>query len=62
MQKKYGDAVIIYAADDEGNSYQKVHFTPTLMYTPDIDERDMEVYDASSKDKPDWCLKVICIN
>ena len=56
---------VVYARDDEGNQYDKVIFTPTLMQMSNInDSRDLEqVYIADdSVMLPGEDYNTMCIN
>ena len=56
---------VVYARDDEGNQYDKVVFTPSLMQMSNIDDaRDLEqVYIAEdSVMLPGEDYNAICIN
>jgi hypothetical protein len=56
---------VVYARDDEGNQYDKVIFTPTLMQMSNInDSRDLEqVYiSEDSVMLPGEDYNAICIN
>lgn len=50
---------IIYASDDEGNSYHRIHNTPTLMQVEDVKEYYLEVIEDEVKNDENT---VICIN
>jgi hypothetical protein len=58
---QYADLPIIYASDDEGNDYQKVHNTLTLMIVEDIDGRSLEV-NNEEEDGDSKKINCICIN
>jgi hypothetical protein len=50
---------VIYSSDDEGNSYQKVHFTPTVMIADSLDNQHIQSKaPVLEGDKPN----VLCIN
>jgi hypothetical protein len=60
LAKKYPDAVLICASDDEGNSFHTVYNGPTEMY---FDENNGEAYGKEET----WCddenfQVAICIN
>lgn len=42
--KDHGDLNCFYASDDEGNSYQRVSYTGSLLYTNDPDGYNAEMY------------------
>lgn len=42
--KAHGDLNCFYAADDEGNSYQRVSYAGSLLYTNDPDGYNAEMY------------------
>lgn len=55
---------VVYCTDDEGNSYNPSHYTPTVYVTDEV-RYDMEVVDpaeVASEDKEYYSTKVICIN
>lgn len=60
---KNGKLTVIYAKDDEGNGYQRVHYGPTSgIFEEDDDifysnEEDFEEYDMSKDD-----INAVCIN
>ena len=59
LAKQYPDAVLIYASDDEGNSFDIVSNTPTKMY---FDEEENAAY---NNEKDGWGNEMqiaICIN
>ena len=50
---------VIYSSDDEGNSYQKVNFTPSVMLSEGLDNNYIVIESADIKpDEGD----VVCIN
>jgi len=50
---------VIYSTDDEGNSYQKVNFTPTVMIANGLDNAYVEVQSVINiTDKGN----VLCVN
>lgn len=42
-EKGYGNLPLIYSTDDEGNSYRKLHYEPSLSLVEDLDEWDLEL-------------------
>ena len=53
------DYTVIYSSDDEGNSYQKVNFTPSVMLSEGLDNNYIVIESADIKpDEGD----VVCIN
>ena len=44
------DYTVIYSSDDEGNTYQKVNYTPTIMLSEGLDNNYLVV---ESADKPE---------
>lgn len=61
FKDEHGDIECWYAADDEGNCYQRVYFAPSLYYVYDDDEvygdiEDLEEYDLSVEDVTPICL------
>lgn len=66
--KQFGDHEVIYSIDDEGNSYQKVYFSPSFGFVEGIErndrvnefinnEEDLEEYGIKKED-----FNAICIN
>lgn len=49
------DLEVVYSQDEEGNSYQKIFFTPGIMY---FDE-DMEPVE---EEENDTAIKMMCMN
>jgi hypothetical protein len=62
LAKQYPDAVLIYASDNEGNSFGTVWKSPSVMY---FNQEYQEAYDPDSKDEDfdfsDYPV-AICIN
>jgi hypothetical protein len=54
LEKEYGDLIVVYSIDDEGNDYQKVELDPTLMQVENIENRYLETTDEG--------VPVICVN
>ena len=50
---------VIYSADDEGNTFQKVNFTPTVMIADGLDNAYVEVESIMNVDNN---ANVLCIN
>tara|TARA_R110000744_G_scaffold113121_5_gene211992 strand:- start:155 stop:385 length:231 start_codon:yes stop_codon:yes gene_type:complete len=50
---------VIYASDDEGNTYEKVHYPPTIMSADGFDNSYIEVKPILTIDDKANCL---CIN
>lgn len=50
----HGDKIVIAAADDEGNSYSDVTYTPSLLNVDEI----KDVYNGEGRNKK----SVMCIN
>jgi hypothetical protein len=46
---KHGDLPCYYSSDDEGNSYQGIECFPDIMFSPDLNEWQPEMYDESDK-------------
>lgn len=61
FKAEHGDLDCWYAKDDEGNGYQEIYYSPTLMYANKYDDVfGQEDYDeADEDDKED--LTPICI-
>jgi dihydroorotase-like cyclic amidohydrolase len=53
------DYEVIYSQDDEGNSYQKVNFTPTVVLTSDLGNSYVEIQSIINNPKEG---NAICIN
>lgn len=65
LEKKVGDAELIYSTDDEGNWFNTVSYSPGIKYVPkdDLDSGSidgMNVYDESINDENN--VAVVCIN
>lgn len=65
LEKKVGDAELIYATDDEGNGFNTVSYSPGIKYVPkdDLDSGSidgMNVYDEFINDENN--VAVVCIN
>jgi hypothetical protein len=56
--KNHGDVEIIYAVDDEGNYFDKVHFDPSPCRFDENDQEGVEFlsYDETIK------VNAVCIN
>lgn len=52
-----GELEVIYSQDDEGNTYQKVNFTPSVVHTKGLSDQYIEV---TYKEKTEF--KAVCIN
>ena len=50
---------VIYSSDDEGNSYQKVNFTPSVMLSEGLDNNYIVIESADIKPAEG---DVVCIN
>jgi len=50
---------VIYSSDDEGNSYQKVNFTPSVMLSEGLDNNYIVIESANIKPAEG---DVVCIN
>lgn len=55
---------IVYAVDDEGNSYKYVGFTPSVIYGSDSTGSYIDTYDEESltEDELEETTKFICVN
>ena len=51
------DYTVIYSSDDEGNTFQKVNFTPTIMLSEGLDNNYL-VVESAEPGKGD----TVCIN
>jgi hypothetical protein len=61
LAEKYPDLTVIYAIDEEGNAFHKVHFKPTLMVYKDEFREAYgmdEVDELKSGEKPN----AVCVN
>lgn len=54
---KLAELPVISSSDDEGNSFKKIIFTPTLMKVDDIEDKFMDAEEADEDD-----CNAICIN
>lgn len=65
LYNEHGDLEIIYAADDEGNGYEKVHYNPSIMFFDENSKSGLSLEDKES-DQDEFSVekfvKVICIN
>ena len=52
------DYTVIYSSDDEGNTYQKVNYTPTIMLSEGLDNNYLVVESAAKPEQGD----TVCIN
>lgn len=52
------DYTVIYSSDDEGNTYQKVNYTPTIMLSEGLDNNYLVVESADKPEQGD----TVCIN
>lgn len=61
FMKEHGDIDCWYARDDEGNGYQEIYYSPTLMYVNKYDDvfTKEDFDEADEDDKED--LTPICI-
>ena len=57
-----GNLQIVYCQDDEGNSYQKVQFTPSLVKTEGLENQYVEVIIEVDSDEIDVEKTALCIN
>lgn len=58
---EHGDVDCWYAADDEGNEYNRVYFKPSLLYVNDYDDvfREEDIADEDPEDVGE--LTKICV-
>lgn len=54
---KLAETTVIFASDDEGNSFHKVTNTPTPMKVDDLEERYLDCAETSKEE-----CNAICIN
>lgn len=67
FEKKYGDAVVVYSTDDEGNSFHGVNNAPSLGW---VGHNDYDCRFENLKSDIDYCpdegdeppIRAICIN
>lgn len=52
------DYECVYGVDDEGNSFARVVFTPTVMKVDSLENRDIEVEEVNTAEDGN----VVCIN
>jgi len=58
QEKDYGDCIIIFSTDDEGNNFHKSHYKPSEATAEDLSKYNIEILDADNKNIPN----VIIIN
>jgi hypothetical protein len=59
IYEEHGSLEIVYASDDEGNSYSNVNFDPSVIFMTEdysIDEEDLAEYNEAD------IRKCVCIN
>lgn len=59
IAKNHKDLELVYAIDDEGNSYRKVNFGPSV---GSYDANNEDFLDYGHTDNPDDHEEVVCIN
>ena len=57
----HGDLECWYAVDDEGNGYQKVHYTPSKYYVNDDDDEVRQIEDILYDEESVEDYEPICI-
>ncbi len=55
---KVGEYECVYGVDDEGNSYDRVKFTPTVMKANSLEDQNLELTEVDDPAKGN----VVCIN
>ena len=50
------DYTVIYSSDDEGNTYSKVNFTPTIMLSEGLDNNYLVVESAEPGEGDTVCI------
>jgi hypothetical protein len=50
------DYTVIYSSDDEGNTYQKVNFTPSIMLSEGLDNNYLVVESAEPGEGDTVCI------
>lgn len=61
IYNKNGDMMCVYAEDDEGNSYGKLYYEPSVKYWDNFYGEIIEE-DEIEQDEVDSYAKVVCIN
>lgn len=60
FKNKYGDLECWYAKDDEGNGYQKIHYTPSLFYVGrfngEVYSNTEDIYNYDPRDIEKICI------
>ena len=67
---EYGDLDVIYASDDEGNSYNDIYYAPTLgdytggEFTSEKDFEEAEEYidGVDGSETVNYTINAVCIN
>jgi hypothetical protein len=59
IAEKHPGAIVVYAADDEGNSYSPVHYTGTVGNFKDGEFQSQKNLKDAGDDSP---LNAVCIN
>lgn len=61
--EEHGDLELVYSIDEEGNSFHKVYFTPTIGNFSNFDFITKEnIDDDYFDDQEDYPINAICIN
>jgi hypothetical protein len=59
--KKYGDLEVIYSSDEEGNSFDKINFSPTIGHFFSED-REWISEDSILDDDLEYEINSVCVN
>lgn len=65
QNKGWGELPVIFASDDEGNSYHKVYIEPSEFLVEDLEKRELEPafeYEENGKEVKDFVPNCIIIN
>ena len=62
VEKEHPDLEVIYSADDEGNSFDRVYFAPTLGHFTDNREFYAEDELGDYADEEPLEINAVCIN
>ena len=55
---KAGEHECVYGVDDEGNAYDRVKFTPTVMKAESLENQNLKLAEVNNPDEGN----VVCIN
>lgn len=57
-----GDLEVVYATDEEGNSFHKVNYAGALYYFENLEDYYLEQVDVEELDEYPDAVKAFCIN